>query len=192
MNKKKWGIGAASTLGLVIVFHFATLPPAPPEIPPVPSEIKIPEVPKLTAYDLPTGNIPVSTEPYRSTNRSVSIAHLVERNLGTGVYQGTPYWKKRAEWFDKNFLIVPYWNQTINYLLSSPNNIAFNLPDSTSYHGYVGSEHITKIQQAFLSLSSLAEEELQENELHLFKMMKKIILFSENGILKFIYWKKNK
>ena len=42
MNKKKWGIGAASTLGLVIVFHFATLPPAPPEIPPVPSEIKIP------------------------------------------------------------------------------------------------------------------------------------------------------
>ena len=103
MNKKKWGIGAASTLGLVIVFHFATLPPAPPEIPPVPSEIKIPEVPKLTAYDLPTGNIPVSTEPYRSTNRSVSIAHLVERNLGTGVYQGTPYWKKRAEWFDKNF-----------------------------------------------------------------------------------------
>ena len=39
MNKKKWGIGAISTLGFVIVFHFATLPPAPPEVPPVPSEI---------------------------------------------------------------------------------------------------------------------------------------------------------
>ena len=103
MNKKKWGIGAISTLGFVIVFHFATLPPAPPEVPPVPSEIPVPVVPKLTVYDLPTGNIPVSNEPYRSVNRSVSIAHLVERNLGTGVYEGTPYWKKRADWFDKNF-----------------------------------------------------------------------------------------
>ncbi|MBP6738667.1 MAG: hypothetical protein KA146_01695 [Leptospiraceae bacterium] len=103
MNKKKWGIGLASTIGLVIVFHFATLPPGPPEIPPVPTEIKTPEVPKLTNYDMPTGSISVSEEPYRSTNRSVSIAHLVERNLGTGVYQGTPYWKKRSDWFDKNF-----------------------------------------------------------------------------------------
>lgn len=103
MNKKKWGIGTVSVLGLVTVFHFATLPPAPPEIPPVPAEIKTPVIPKLTAYDEPTGSVPVSAEPYRSTNRSVSIAHLVERNLGTGVYQGTPYWKQRAEWFDKNF-----------------------------------------------------------------------------------------
>jgi hypothetical protein len=37
--------------------------------------------------------LPVSTEAYRSTNRSVSLQDLVDRKLTTGVYTGTPYWK---------------------------------------------------------------------------------------------------
>lgn len=87
----------------VAVFHFATLPPAPPEIPPVPAKIATPAIPALTAYDMPTGQVPVSSEPYGATFRSVSIADLVERNMGTGVYTGTPYWTQRKEWFEKNF-----------------------------------------------------------------------------------------
>lgn len=91
-------VAAATT-----AWHFASLPPAPPAVPPVPETIALPQVPPPTAYDQPTASVPVSAEPYRSTNRSVSIAHLVERNLGTGVYTGTPYWKKRGEWFDARF-----------------------------------------------------------------------------------------
>ena len=104
MKKRVWGLLTVSTVGVVsAAVHFATLPPAPPAVPPVPDKIAIPNVPALTPYDLPTGQVPVSNEPYRSTNRSVSIQDLVDRNLGTGVYTGTPYWKQRAEWFDTHF-----------------------------------------------------------------------------------------
>lgn len=85
------------------LYHAATLPPPPPAVPAVPAEIPVPKVPELTAYDLPTGKVPVPTEDYRSTYRSVSLSDLVERNLGTGVYTGTPYWKKREQWFNENF-----------------------------------------------------------------------------------------
>ncbi len=104
MKKRVWGLLTLSTIGVVTAgVHFATLPPAPPAVPPVPDKIAIPEVPALTPYDMPTGQVPVSNEPYRSTNRSVSLQDLVDRKLTTGVYTGTPYWKKRAEWFDKHF-----------------------------------------------------------------------------------------
>ena len=103
MDKKKLGISAAFIIVFVTVVHFTTLPPAPPEIPPVPSEIAIPKVPELTSYDMPTGNVNYSKDLYTATFRSVSIDDLVERNLGTGIYEGTPYWKKREEWFNQNF-----------------------------------------------------------------------------------------
>lgn len=102
MRKKFWGI-TASMVGAGIIFHFATLPPAPPSVPAVPENIAIPEVPPLTPYDLPTGNVDVSDAPYRATFRSVGLPDLVEKDLTTGVYKGTPYWLERAEWFDENF-----------------------------------------------------------------------------------------
>jgi hypothetical protein len=52
---------------------------------------------------MPTGQVEVSTEPYQATFRSVSIPDLVERNLTTGVYKGTPYWLERADWFNEHF-----------------------------------------------------------------------------------------
>ena len=103
MKKKVWGIAAIAVVGVTAGVHFLTLPLPPPEVPPVPSAIPLPVVPALTAYDLPTGLVPVSVEPYRSTNRSVSIEDLVTRNLGTGVYTGTPYWKQREQWFKDHF-----------------------------------------------------------------------------------------
>ncbi|PTQ91320.1 hypothetical protein [Agitococcus lubricus] len=104
MKKRIWGLAAISTIGVAsVVVHFATLPPPPPPIPPVPENIPIPTVPALTPYDMPTGSVPVSNEPYRSTNRSVSLSDLAERKLTTGVYQGTPYWKKREQWFKDHF-----------------------------------------------------------------------------------------
>jgi len=101
MKKIVWGLATVSVIGVGV--HFATLPPPPPDVPPVPAKIPVPEVPALTPYDMPTGQVPVSTEPYRSTNRSVSIQDLVDRKLTTGIYTGTPYWKERAEWFDAHF-----------------------------------------------------------------------------------------
>jgi hypothetical protein len=104
MKKRVWGLLTLSTVGVVTAaVHFTTLPPAPPVVPPVPDTIPIPDVPTLSAYDMPTGHVPVSTEAYRSTNRSVSLQDLVDRKLTTGVYTGTPYWQKRADWFEKNF-----------------------------------------------------------------------------------------
>ncbi|MCP5161493.1 MAG: hypothetical protein H7A00_07475 [Hahellaceae bacterium] len=103
MNKKIWGLTAASTLGAIVTFHFVTLPPAPPAVPPVPDNIPVPQVPALTPYDMPTGNVEVSNEPYTATLRSVSIEDLVERKLDTGVYKGTPYWQNRADWFSEHF-----------------------------------------------------------------------------------------
>ena len=103
MDKKKWGIAAAFVIIIVSVVHFTTLPPSPPGVPAVPSEIPIPKVPPLTEYDLPTGNVSVSKEPYSATYRSISLVDLVEKNLVTGIYEGTPYWKNRTDWFDKNF-----------------------------------------------------------------------------------------
>ena len=103
MSLKSFGIAAGSIAAVVAVVHFTTKPPAPPLVPPVPDQIAIPEVPPLTFYDLPTGNVAVSDEPYSATFRSVAIPHLVERDLGTGIYTGTPYWKERADWFDENF-----------------------------------------------------------------------------------------
>ncbi|HQV81301.1 MAG TPA: hypothetical protein PLW69_10115, partial [Agitococcus sp.] len=74
MKKRVWGLLTVSTVGVVTAaVHFTTLPPAPPAIPPVPAMILIPDVPTLTAYDMPTGQVPVSSEAYRSTNRSVSL-----------------------------------------------------------------------------------------------------------------------
>ena len=104
MKKLFWGISTLSTVAVVsVAVHFATLPPAPPEVPPVPDKIVTPTVPALTPYDMPTGHVLVSDEPYRSTNRSVGLADLVDRNLTTGVYTGTPYWKQRANWFEAHF-----------------------------------------------------------------------------------------
>lgn len=102
MKKNVWGV-LALTATVVVVYGVATLPPAPPAVPAVPDSIPVPVVPALTAYDLPTGNVPVSVEPYRSTYRSISLDGLAERKLLTGVYQGTPYWKQREQWFKDNF-----------------------------------------------------------------------------------------
>ncbi|WP_022955216.1 hypothetical protein [Perlucidibaca piscinae] len=102
MKKNVWGV-LALTATVVVVYGVATLPPAPPAVPAVPDSIPVPVVPALTAYDLPTGNVPVSAEPYRSTYRSISLDGLAERKLLTGVYQGTPYWKQREQWFKDNF-----------------------------------------------------------------------------------------
>ncbi len=104
MKKLFWGISTVSTIAVIsVAVHFATLPPAPPVVPPVPDQIATPVIPALTPYDLPTGHVAVSDEPYRSTNRSVALADLVDRKLTTGVYTGTPYWKQRANWFDAHF-----------------------------------------------------------------------------------------
>lgn len=100
---KKLVAGVAVIAGVVAIVHFSTLPPAPPEVPPVPDNIPIPVVPPLTVYDMPTASIPVPTEDYRATFRSVSIPEVVAANLGTGNYSGTPYWKKREQWFKDNF-----------------------------------------------------------------------------------------
>lgn len=104
MRKLFWGISTLSTVAVVsVAVHFATLPPAPPEVPPVPDKIVTPTIPALSPYDMPTGHVPVSNEPYRSTNRSVGLADLIDRKLTTGVYTGTPYWKQRANWFEAHF-----------------------------------------------------------------------------------------
>lgn len=103
MNKKQLGIGALITVGVLGIWQVATLPPKPFEIPPVPDTIPVPKPPALTAYDMPTGQVPVSNEPYFSTFRSVSLEDLSERNLNTGVYAGTPYWKQREQWFKDHF-----------------------------------------------------------------------------------------
>ena len=103
MKKKTLGIAALAVVGVTAGVHFLTLPPPPPEVPPVPANIPVPVVPALTPYDLPAGHVPVSAEPYRSTNRSVSIEDLVSRDLATGVYTGTPYWKQREQWFKDHF-----------------------------------------------------------------------------------------
>jgi len=103
MSKKFWGLSSGAIVAAVALFHFVTLPPAPPSVPPVPEHIEIPNVPALTPYDIPTGNVDVSTEPYQATFRSVSIPDLVERDLSTGVYKGTPYWLERADWFNEHF-----------------------------------------------------------------------------------------
>ncbi len=104
MNKKLWGISAVAAIGVVsVAVHFTTLPPAPPAVPPVPATINTPNVPALSPYDQPTGHVEVSNEPYRSTYRSVALSDLADRKLTTGIYQGTPYWKQRAEWFKEHF-----------------------------------------------------------------------------------------
>ena len=90
MSKKFWGLAGISVIGAAALFHFATLPPSPPTVPPVPENIATPNIPALTVYDMPTGQVEVSDEPYRATFRSVGIPDLVERDLATGVYKGTP------------------------------------------------------------------------------------------------------
>ncbi|MFT6903846.1 MAG: mono/diheme cytochrome c family protein [Oleiphilaceae bacterium] len=103
MSKKFWGLAGISVIGAAAVFHFATLPPSPPMVPPIPENIPFPEIPALTVYDMPTGQVAVSDEPYRATFRSVGIPDLVERDLATGVYKGTPYWLERKDWFVENY-----------------------------------------------------------------------------------------
>lgn len=103
MSKKFWVLAGGSIVGAVALFHFATLPPSPPEVPEVPEQIAVPVVPALTPYDMPTGQVAISDEPYQATFRSVSLPDLIERDLSTGVYKGTPYWLERAEWFDENY-----------------------------------------------------------------------------------------
>ena len=90
-------------LGAGAVHQIVTIPPAPPKVPDVPTVFAVPEVPALTIYDMPTGNVVVPTTPYRSINRSVSLDELAERGLMTGVYTGTPYWTERKQWFNENF-----------------------------------------------------------------------------------------
>lgn len=90
-------------LGAGAIHQIVTIPPAPPKVPDVPTVFAVPEVPALTIYDMPTGNVPVPTTPYRSINRSVSLDELAERGLMTGVYTGTPYWTERKQWFNENF-----------------------------------------------------------------------------------------
>lgn len=103
MKLRHWVLSAGAIAVIVAVYHFATLPPAPPAVPPVPATIAIPEIPPLTPYDMPTGTVEVSTEPYRATFRSVALSDLAERELDTGVYKGTPYWLERADWFEEHF-----------------------------------------------------------------------------------------
>lgn len=103
MSKKTFGLSFLVLISVFIVFHFVTLPPAPPEIPAVPNEIAVPSVPELTPYDMPTAQVAVSQEPYRATFRSVSLDDLAERQLDTGVYKGTPYWLERADWFKEHY-----------------------------------------------------------------------------------------
>lgn len=103
MNKKKLGFAALAVVAVAGAWTVVTLPPTPPAVPAVPDNIPVPVVPELTYYDLPTGQVPVSTEPYRSTYRSVSLDDLVERKLTTGIYTGTPYWIQRKQWFEDNY-----------------------------------------------------------------------------------------
>jgi hypothetical protein len=103
MKKNKVGLVALVGVGAFALYTVATLPPAPPAVPSVPSVIPVPNVPELTAYDMPTGHVPVSNEPYQSTYRSVSLSDLADRNLETGVYTGTPYWKQREQWFKDHY-----------------------------------------------------------------------------------------
>lgn len=103
MKRNKLALGALVLVGATGIFTLATLPPAPPAVPPVPEVIPTPAIPALTAYDMPTGQVPVSKEPYRSTYRSVSMEDLVSRQLTTGVYKGTPYLNQRAQWFADNY-----------------------------------------------------------------------------------------
>ena len=103
MSKKFWGLAGISVIGAAAIFHFATLPPSPPSVPPVAENIPTPEIPALTFYDLPTGQVEVSDEPYRATFRSVGLPDLAERDLTTGVYKGTPYWLERKDWFEENY-----------------------------------------------------------------------------------------
>ncbi|MFP5307466.1 MAG: hypothetical protein ACLGI7_16795 [Gammaproteobacteria bacterium] len=49
------------------------------------------------------GQYPVPDTPYRSENRSVSVFDLVERDLLTGIYAGSPQVQARREWYDANF-----------------------------------------------------------------------------------------
>ena len=106
MNKKKLGIGTLITVAILGIWQVATLPPKPFEIPAVPDTIPLPKPPALTAYDMPTGQVAVSNEPYFSTFRSVSLEDLTERNLNTGVYPGTPYWKQREQWFKAHLYVT--------------------------------------------------------------------------------------
>ncbi|MBK6638936.1 MAG: hypothetical protein IPH08_12750 [Rhodocyclaceae bacterium] len=99
---KKLLVGVALVAAVGVVYHFATLPPAPPAVPAV-TELPVPKVPALTAYDMPTGNVPVLNEEFRSTYRSVSIQQVIDAKLDTGIYKGTPYWKQREKWFNENF-----------------------------------------------------------------------------------------
>lgn len=103
MNKKKIGLLALVIAGSAVVYGLATLPPPPPAVPAVPSNIAIPHVQPLSAYDLPTGQIAVSNEPYQSTYRSVSLEDLADRHLQTGIYKGTPYLNARRAWFAEHF-----------------------------------------------------------------------------------------
>jgi len=104
MTKMKiFGVGLLSVIAASVVVHFATMPPAPPGIPPVPDNIPNPVVPPLTAYDIPTGSVPVSTDQWGPVLRSVSLAQVTAAKLDTGNYSGTPYWKKREKWFEDNF-----------------------------------------------------------------------------------------
>ena len=103
MNKTFWAYAAGSIVGIALLVHFTTLPPAPPSVPPVPDTIPVPVVPSLAAYEMPTAELAVPDEPYRATLRSVSISDLAERELTTGIYKGTPYWLKRADWFDEHY-----------------------------------------------------------------------------------------
>lgn len=94
-------------------------------------------------------------------------------------------------WFETNFSNVCFWNLTLKYLLSAPETIVFQLPKSKTYQGYVGSKYIQEISQAFLSFSSLSEEELSKSKAALFLRMKEIVTYPKSDILQFIFWKKD-
>lgn len=103
MNKKRIGVVALVIVGVAVAYNFATLPPAPPAVPPVPANIPLPKVEPLSSYDVPTGKFAVPTDPYQSTYRSVGMQDLADRHLTTGIYQGTPYLNRRKEWFQQHF-----------------------------------------------------------------------------------------
>lgn len=49
------------------------------------------------------GQYPVPEIPYRSENRSVSLAELAERDLLTGIWNGSPQVQAKRDWYDANF-----------------------------------------------------------------------------------------
>ena len=49
------------------------------------------------------GKYPVPDLPYTATFRSVSLADLMQRDLATGIWHGSPQVQKNRQWYDDNF-----------------------------------------------------------------------------------------